>query len=153
MKFQHRRDYYAGALLVFLGGGAALQGSRYEMGHLTNMGPGFFPTILGIMLAFIGVIIAGTAVYSAESATIDAAALRPDWRGWICITLAALLFIVLANRAGLVPGTFACVFIAAMGDRTNTWKQAALLAAGVTFFGTLLFSYVLHIQIPIFGSM
>ncbi len=152
MKFIHRRDYYAGALLVFLGGVAAIQGSRYEMGHLTNMGPGFFPTGLGIMLAGIGVIIAGTAAYKPEPVSAEPA-MRPDWRGWICITIAALLFILLANKVGLVPGTFGCVFVAAMGDRQNTWKQAALLAAGVTFFGTLLFSYVLHIQIPIFGSM
>jgi hypothetical protein len=152
MAFTHRRDYYAGALMVLVGGGAALLGSQYQLGSLTSMGPGFFPTALGVLLAILGIVIAGTAAY-APAAKAEAAPLRPDWRGWFCITGGALLFIGLAKYAGLVPAIFACVFVAAMGDRTNTWKEAALLATGMTVFGTLLFSYVLHIQIPVLGSM
>lgn len=152
MAFSHRRDYYAGALMVLVGSGAALVGSQYQLGSLTRMGPGFFPTALGILLALLGIVIAGTAAYAPASAA-EAPPLRPDWRGWFCITGGALLFIGLATYAGLVPATFACVFVAALGDRTNSWKEAALLAAGMTIFGTLLFSFVLHVQIPIFGSM
>ena len=152
MKFPQRRDYYAGALMVLLGGGAAVIGSRYALGSLTRMGPGFFPTALGILLAGLGIVIAGSAAY-APPEHAEGAAARPDWRGWLCITGGALLFIVLAAKAGLVPATFTCVFVAALGDRENTLKQAALLATGVTFFGTLLFAYVFHIQIPVFGRM
>lgn len=153
MSFSHRRDYYAGALVMLVGGGAAYVGSHYQMGSLTKMGPGYFPTVLGVILAIIGIIIAGSAAYASAPATADANALRPDWRGWLCITAAALLFIALARYAGLVPATFVCVFTAAVGDRENSWKESALLAAGITVFGVLLFSLVLHVQIPIFGSM
>ena len=152
MKLVQHRDYYAGALVMLLGAGAAMIGSRYEIGSLRRMGPGFFPTILGVLLAFIGVAIAGTASFSAPSAETETS-MRPDWRGWFCIVAAAGLFILLAAHAGLVPATLACVFVAALGDRTNRWKEALLLAIGVTFCGTLLFSYVLRIQIPMFGSM
>ncbi len=51
---------------------------------------------------------------------------------------------------GMVPATFSCVFVSALGDRTSTLKGSALLAAGVTFFGTLLFSYVLQLPFPMF---
>lgn len=153
MSFSHRRDYYAGALMVLVGGGAAFVGSQYRMGSLTQMGPGYFPTALGIVLAIIGIIIAGSAAFTAAPVTAEAPGVKPDWRGWICITGAALLFIVLSRYVGLVAATFACVFVAAMGDRENTWKEAALLAAGITVFGVALFSFVLHIQIPLFGSM
>ena len=152
MRQVQRRDYYAGALVMLLGAGAAVIGSRYQIGNLTRMGPGFFPTVLGILLAFIGVLIAGTASYGAAS-TAPEAPIRPDWRGWLCIVSGAGLFIALAAHAGLVPATMACVFVAALGDRGNNWRNALGLAIGVTFFGTLLFSYVLKIQIPIFGSM
>src|ERR1700680_2382950 len=107
MKFAQRRDYYAGALIMLLGAGAAIVGSRYNIGSLTRMGPGFFPTVLGILLAVIGVLIAGSAAYSAKSDAVETA-LRPDWRGWLCIVSGAGLFIVLASRAGLVPATLAC---------------------------------------------
>ena len=153
MRFSHRRDYYAGALMVLLGGGAAYIGSHYQMGSLTRMGPGYFPTVLGVILAIIGVIIAGTAAYAPEPTIGEAPAPAPDWRGWICITAAALLFIGIARYAGLVAAIFACVFVAAMGDRENSWKEAAALAAGLSVFGVLLFAFVLHVQIPIFGSM
>jgi hypothetical protein len=154
MSFSHRRDYYAGALMVLVGGGAAFIGSRYQMGSLTSMGPGYFPTVLGGILAVIGIIIAGTAVFTSDAPTAAEAPMpAPDWRGWICITAAALLFVGLARYAGLVAATFACVFIAAMGDRENSWKEAAMLATGITVFGCGLFFYILHVQIPLFGSM
>ena len=115
------------------------------------MGPGFFPTALGVLLALIGVIIAGTAAYAPAGA--PEATARPDWRGWICIVGGAGLFIGLATHAGLVPATMACVFVAALGDRTNGWKEALALAIGVSFFGTLLFAYLLHIQLPVVASL
>lgn len=152
MTFSHRRDYYAGALMMLIGGGAALLGSRYDVGSLTRMGPGFFPTALGILLVGLGILIAGSAAY-APAPTAETPAPRPDWRGWFCITAGALLFIGLAEYVGLVAATFACVFVAALGDRSNSWKEAALLAAGITVFGTVLFAYVLKIEIPVFGSM
>jgi hypothetical protein len=155
MSFSHRRDYYAGALMVLVGGGAAIVGSQYQVGSLTHMGPGYFPTALGIILAMIGIIIAGTAAYTRAAAPVTAEAppVKPDWRGWFCITGATALFIALSLYAGLVVATFTCVFVAAMGDRENSWKESALLAAGITVFGVALFSYVLKVQIPLFGSM
>jgi hypothetical protein len=152
MKFAQRRDYYAGALIMLLGAGAAIIGSRYTIGGLTHMGPGFFPTALGILLAFIGVLIAGSASYGSRPDAAETAQ-RPDWRGWLCIVSGAGLFIILASRAGLVPATLACVFVAALGDRSNSWKNALGLAIGVTIFGTLLFAYGLRVQIPLLGSM
>ncbi len=62
---------------------------------------------------------------------------------------AVVLFIVLADRAGLAPATFACVFVGALGTSTTKLVEAALLAAAVTVFGVLLFRYGLQIQFPI----
>lgn len=150
VKFSRRVDYYAGGLVMLLGAGTAYTGSGYEMGSLTKMGPGFFPTALGIIMALVGVLIAGTASYGdAEDAHSTSA--PPDWRGWICIIAGAALFIVFAAHGGLLLATFSCVFVAALGDRTNTWKQAAVLATGVTVFGVLVFAYGLRVQIPIVG--
>ncbi len=47
------------------------------------------------------------------------------------------------------PATFACVFVAAMGDRTMTYKAAALLSAFITVFGVGLFHYVLQVPMPV----
>jgi len=77
---------------MLLGAGAAFVGSSYEMGTLTKMGPGFFPTVLGVILAFIGVLIAGSATLGDGAGQTDASSVPPDWRGWGCIIAGALLF-------------------------------------------------------------
>jgi hypothetical protein len=50
----------------------------------------------------------------------------------------------------MAPGTFACVFVAAAGDRTQTWLSLLVLPTVVTIFGVALFSYFLQVPMPIF---
>jgi hypothetical protein len=153
-----RRDYYAGALLIAIGAGAAIIGARYQIGALTRMGPGFVPTALGVMLAFIGALLIflnwrairnGEIVQGLSQHGITAANDTPDWWGWTCIISAVLAFVLLSEYAGLAPAIFFCVFIAARGDRTATWLSSFILAAGMTAFGLALFSGLLKVQIPI----
>ena len=61
-----KRDYYAGGLMLLLGVGAAMTGTGYKFGSLARMGPGFMPVVLGVVLAFLGLLIAGTALGSSE---------------------------------------------------------------------------------------
>ena len=140
-----RRDYYAGALMALIGAGAAVEGSSYGVGTLTAMGSGFFPVVLGVGLVGLGVALAALAAPPGQEA-VQAA---PDWRAAAGIGAAVALFILLARAAGLAPATFACVFVGAMGSRETTWREAVLLATGVTVFGVLLFSFGLKVQFPI----
>jgi len=144
--FRLKRDYYAGALMILLGLIAAHDGTNYQIGTLQHMGPGYFPIALGILLVFLGMLIAGTA--STEDA--EASALpHAEWRGWLCIIAGPAAFILLGRYGGMLPATFACVFIASLGDRQSTLKGAAILATGVTVFGVLLFHYLLKIAMPV----
>ena len=61
------------------------------------------------------------------------------------------VFVLLGAYGGLVPATFASVFIAAMGDRKNTWKSAALLGVVMVVFGVIVFHYGLRVQLPLFA--
>jgi hypothetical protein len=61
-----------------------------------------------------------------------------------------VVFILLGEHFGMAPAIFGCVFVAALGDRDATWKSSFYLAIGVTVFGVLLFSYLLHIPLPVF---
>jgi hypothetical protein len=144
-----KRDYYAGALMVVLGVGAAVTGSGYKFGTLARMGPGFMPVMLGIVLAFLGVLIAGTALGSSEDDDKKFLPDNPQWLGWLCILGGPILFIILGQYAGMIPAVFACVFVCALGDKTGTYKSSAILAAGVTVFGVLLFHYLLSIPFPL----
>jgi uncharacterized membrane protein YhdT len=148
-RFKPKRDYYAGALMVLLGVGAAVTGSGYKVGSLAKMRPGFMPVVLGVVLAFLGILIAGTALASSEADDKKFLPDHPQWFGWLCILGGPVLFIILGQYAGMIPAVFACVFVCALGDKTATYKSSAILAAGVTVFGVLLFHYLLRIPFPL----
>jgi Tripartite tricarboxylate transporter TctB family len=102
------------------------------------------------VLTFIGILIFGTALLTPLGEDEHILPRSKEWRGWGCILAGPMLFIIFGEFLGMVAGTFACVFVSALGDRTATLKSSFLLAAGVTFFGVLLFSYVLQIPFPMF---
>ena len=150
-----RLDYYGGALMIVLGLGASFQSLSYDRGTLSRMGPGFFPLALGIILTLTGVAIAAAAAPPAAKlgTTTDGETQqpwKPEWRGWTCIALGIVAFIVLANNGGLRPATFAVVFVSALGDRRNSVLSAAALAGATVVFAVVVFSLGLHVQLPLF---
>ena len=52
-----RRDLYAGVLLILVGLGAVIEGRNHSIGSLTHMGAGYFPIVLGVILAGLGAVI------------------------------------------------------------------------------------------------
>jgi putative Ca2+/H+ antiporter (TMEM165/GDT1 family) len=147
-----KRDFYAGGLMVLLGLGIALKGSTYRAGTLMHMGPGFLPTALGILLVMLGIAIAASGFSSAGAEHGEEQSLLPEhpqWWAWFCILASPVAFIFFGRYFGMIPGTFACVFIAALGDKTATWKGTIILATVVTIFGVALFSYFLQVPMPI----
>jgi putative Ca2+/H+ antiporter (TMEM165/GDT1 family) len=146
-----KRDFYAGGLMVLLGLGVALKGSTYRAGTLMHMGPGFLPTVLGIILVLIGIAIAAVALSPADNEENQSILPeQPQWWAWLCILLSPVLFIFFGRYFGMAPGTFACVFIAALGDKNATLRSSIVLSAVVTIFGVGLFSYFLQVPMPIF---
>lgn len=147
-----KRDFYAGGLMILLGLGIALKGASYRAGTLMHMGPGFMPTALGIILVLVGIAIGVAALSPSEGGEQEESILpeSPQWWAWSCILLSPVLFIVFGRYFGMAPGTFACVFIAALGDRTATWLSTFVLSTVVTIFGVGLFSYFLQVPMPIF---
>jgi hypothetical protein len=146
-----KRDFYAGGLMILLGLGIALKGLSYRAGTLMHMGPGFLPTALGVLLVLLGIAIAAAGLAPSEGGDDDQRILpeNPQWWGWACILAGPILFIILGRNFGMIPGTFGCVFIAALGDRNATWLGTFVLATVVTVFGVGLFSYFLQVPMPI----
>jgi hypothetical protein len=97
----------------------------------------------------LGLVIAAAAIATPDGGDERILPEHPEWLGWGCILAGPLLFIICGSYGGLVPATFACVFVSALGDRTSTWIGALGLATVVTAFGVTLFSYVLKVPMPI----
>ncbi len=152
------KDHAGGALMLALGVAVVVAGLGYDVGTLREMGPGYFPVVLGALLAAIG---AAMLASTRRAPSSDAAPQPPaemahlagpvvQWRGWLCIVGGVLSFVVLGEHGGLVPASFVSVFVAAMGDRGNSWRAAAALAAVMTVLGVVVFHYGLHLLLPLF---
>lgn len=149
MKFFRRRDLYGGLIVVLIGLVAVQQGLADDLGTLTQIGPGFMPVALGVLLVGLGISIA---LSSASDAAAEPASLvggRGQWRAWLCVIAGPALFIVIGPIAGFIPASLACVFVSAMGDRTSTVLSAAALAVGVTAVGGFLFLYLFNVPFPL----
>jgi hypothetical protein len=152
-----KKDYYGGALLIVIGLAAVYAGIGYRVGELAHMGPGFFPVALGGLLALTGLLIAisARAEEPASGASEEAASHghpggMPDMRGCICIILGILAFLLFGEYGGLLPATFAIVFISALGDRDNTLTEALLLSLAMSFVAVVVFWWALKLQLPLF---
>jgi putative Ca2+/H+ antiporter (TMEM165/GDT1 family) len=147
--FKNKKDVYSGLAMVLLGSFAASIGKTYKLGTVSQMGPGFMPTWLGIILAAVGFLIMFLA-FRSHAEPVEAEWRLPDTRGSVCIIGGLLAFVVCAKYIGFVPASLSLLFISAMGDREQTWKSAALLAVIVTTFGVIVFYYALSQPFPLF---
>ena len=145
---RYHRDYYGGALLIFIGLSAVTMGFGYHIGDLRHMGPGYFPVAVGAIIAVMGLLIALGARGQVEE---NAEYLPPEWRGWACIVASIIAFVIVGHYGGLLPATFVIVFISAMGDRQNTVKAALVLSLGMCLVAWLVFSLGLQLQFPLFA--
>jgi len=148
------RDHVGGALMAAVGVAVAVAANGYRIGSLRAMGSGFFPLVLGVLLALVGIAIVATTPLRPPAPRETAPATTHgsvDLRAWLCILGSVLAFVVLGRHGGLVPASFVSVFIAAMGDRENTARDAAWLAVAMTVFGVIVFHYGLHVLLPLFA--
>lgn len=145
------KDYYGGALMVIVGLAAVYASVQYKLGTLQRMGPGFFPCAVGALLAVTGLLIALSARggQPAETTGGHHPTGLPDLRGGLCIIAGTIAFLVLGNYCGLLPATFAIVFISAMGDRSNTVLQAFVLSVAMMVIATVVFWWALQLQLPL----
>jgi hypothetical protein len=156
---QARRDCLGGTLMLLIGAGALAEGATYDIGTLNNMGPGFFPVALGVLMTLVGLgmLISAwlaarrTAAIATATTSAGSPARRPEWTAWACILGGIAAFVGIGEYGGLAPATFALVFISALGDRTNTPKRAALLALAMVVISAVVFRWALKLQFPLFS--
>lgn len=151
----YRRDLWGGALIAAVGAFTMMQAYTYQIGQLARMGPGYYPMMLGAFLVVLGILIPlspdpDEVLHEAADDAPAGPSRKDRLRGMACIAGGIGLFIVIGHFLGFLPATFALVFTSAMGDTSNTPRTAAILAAAMTLFGLVVFSWALQLQFPMF---
>ncbi len=146
MKRVNTADASAGILFILVGLVFAIQSLGMEIGTSLRMGPGYFPLVLAALLVLLGGIIVISAFKSvAEEMSAHA------WRGMLFILPAPIFFGLTVRGLGFVPSIFITTLIAALASLKMKAGPALLLAAAVTVFCTLVFSYALGLPFRRFG--
>lgn len=144
------RDFIGGAIMALAGAGfllASLNG--LEIGTAFRMGPGYFPMLLGGLLAAIGLILILGSL-RAQPAGAEPSAPFP-WRSVIFICLGPLAFALTVRGAGLVPSLILSSGLAALASPEITPRRLVMTVAGITAFCVLLFHYGLSLPIQLIG--
>jgi hypothetical protein len=143
---RHPKDFWTGIIFLFVGLAAVIIGRDYAMGTAGRMGPAYFPTILGALLALIGVAAVVRSFFSVGE-PVGKLAVKET----ILILSAVVLFGFLIRGGGLVIAVFAVVLISGYASAKFQWRSAIPLAAGLALSAVLIFIKLLGLPIAIFG--
>lgn len=133
----------AGGLMVLAGGCAvALGATTYRIGELTRMGPGYFPLVVGTVLALLGVglVLASRTTHS----TLPSLRVKP-----VLAVFAGLIFWALTiERLGLVPSTLGLVVLVSLAQDRPSLVMIGATAVFLIAFSVGVFIYALGVPIP-----
>jgi putative tricarboxylic transport membrane protein len=140
------RDFWSGVIFGGTGLAAVVLGRDYSMGTATKMGPGYFPTVLGVLLALIGLVLVVRA-FLTRGEPIRGIAIR----ALVLVLGATIVFGLLLRGAGMVIALVVLVLVSAAASRLVLWRPAVVLAVGLAAFSTLVFAKLLGLPIPVVG--
>ena len=145
-------------MFLIIGGLFAVGAYNYGMGDGARMGPGYFPRLLGIILAIIGAVVTFKAL-TVETVGGDKIG-KWAWRPLFYIIAANLTFGILLGglpsiklpAMGLIIAIYALTIIAAKaGDRFKL-KENVILATILAVGSYLAFIVLLKLQIPVWPT-
>jgi hypothetical protein len=148
MQIRNPRDFWAGAIYLALAIAAIWIGQNYPFGSSARMGPGFFPTVLGALLALLGI------------AAIVRSFIRPGetispfaWRPLALVLGATALFGLLLPRAGVLVALPCLIVVSALASRNSRLDATSIAALiGLVAFCVVVFVKGLGVPMPLVGS-
>jgi hypothetical protein len=158
VKLASQKDFLSGLMFTVVGAAFALGAREFEVGTAARMGPGYFPLMLGVLLAVLGVIITVQSFRKGgpDGDPVGAIAWRP------------LVFVLGANLAfgallvgvpalgipafGLIVALYALVIIAGFAQPGTSIKQSLILATILAVGSYGAFVYMLNLQFPVWPA-
>lgn len=158
MKIKSQKDFFAGLMFTTVGAAFALGATSYTVGEGARMGPGYFPLMLGIVLAALGAFVTfeSLVVETADGEKVGSWA----WRPLGYILGANLAFGVLLGGIpkigipsfGLILAIYALVLISSKAGDEFRLRDVLILATILAVGSYLAFILLLKLQIPVWPS-
>ncbi|MBS0508494.1 MAG: tripartite tricarboxylate transporter TctB family protein [Proteobacteria bacterium] len=158
MIIKSQKDFFSGVMFLAVGVGFAWGATTYNVGTGARMGPGYFPLLLGILLAIIGaaIMLKATVVETVDGDKIG----KWAWKQAFFIIAANLLFgVLLAGlpsvgipAMGLIIAIFGLTFVAALAGSEFRFKEVLILAIILAVGSYVAFIWGLNLQFPVWPS-
>jgi hypothetical protein len=158
MNIKSQKDFFSGVVFMAVGGAFAWGATNYTVGTGARMGPGYFPLMLGILLALLGAVITFKAmvVETEDGAKVG----KWIWRPVGYIVAANIVFGILLGgmpsiklpAMGMVIAIIALTLIAAKAGTEFILKEILILAAILVAGSYVTFILLLKLQIPVWPA-
>jgi hypothetical protein len=141
------RQLITGLLVISIGVAFGYGAWGYKMGTALQMGPGYFPFLLSVVLVGLGALAALQGFVKASSEDLQ---LVP-WSSGLLLLSSVVFFGVTIRGLGLVLTLPVTVFLAALSSKQTGVRGALVIAAGLTVLCVAMFTYGLDVPIPLLG--
>jgi hypothetical protein len=137
------KDVIGGALLVSLGIYVAIAAFGFGLGTASRMGAGYYPLMLGTTAILVGLVIAVNGLREPGEMP------RIEVYTFLLVIGGLIAFVLLVERAGILPAIWGLVGLSALADRDITVFEIICLALAASITAWVLFVIVL--QLPLSG--
>lgn len=158
MKIKSEKDFFAGLMFTVVGVGFAVGAANYNIGTSARMGPGYFPMMLGVILAILGGFIMFKGLVSKVAGGDKLGSMA--WRPLIFIISSNVLFGILLvglpaiglPSMGLIVAIYGLTIVAALaGDRFDL-KEVLILSTILALISYGAFVELLNLQFPVWPA-
>jgi hypothetical protein len=148
MHIRAPKDFWSGVMFIAFAAVALLAARGYSLGAAGKMGPGYFPIMLGSVLALLGLILV------VRSFVIDGEAVsRIQILPLAVIAVAVVLFGVLLQPLGLILSLATVTIVSAFASRESKPLEIVALTCVLAAFAVGVFVYGLRLPLPIWPAM
>jgi len=149
LKIGNSRDFVGGVAMIIVSLLFIWFGRELDIGNSFQMGPGYFPIMLSLLLIAIGVlIILQSMVAAAED---EAAADGANWKAYGLITLAPVFFGLVLPSLGLAPSMFLMIVAVSLASKYASWRHSIALGLFLAICSSVLFTRLLSLPVSTFG--
>jgi Tripartite tricarboxylate transporter TctB family len=149
LRIRSQKDFASGLMFVLVGLGFSFVARGYSMGTAAKMGPGYFPFLLGLVLALLGAVVTIGALSSKGEQDQLA---RWDLKILLWILGSVVLFGLLLKPLGMVLSVFVLVIVSSMASHEFSWKGALLNSVVLVLISMGAFVYGINLQMPVWPA-
>lgn len=153
MRPRNKRDMVAGLFFSACGLFAIIAASDLPMGTAARMAAGYFPTLLGYLLAVLGIIITLKGAFFRAKNDTGEIIYRFDFRIVSTVILAVAAFAALLPYLGLFTSLTLMVALATLANLKPNWKETLGLIVFINLFVWVVFIVLVDLHVPMWPSL